>query len=1166
VSETPVPLLSVVVPIYNVGTYLAPCLESLSAGTLRDLEIICVDDGSTDGSGEVADEFASSDSRIRVLHVQNGGLGRARNIGADAATGRYLAFVDSDDRVPPRAYEQLCGSLEASGSDIATGRVGRFTDTRSWRSGLHATAIPRAARATHISKVPALVYDTTALNKVFRRSFWDAHDLRFPEGVLYEDMPLTIPAHVLASSVDLLTSVVYEWRERGDGSMSITQRRAELKNLQDRLSALEYVKDFLAGHDLPKAQQAHDRKVLTLDLPLYLWVLDVADAEYRQLFAEHVRAYLEHVDEDSLAAVPVWERVAFELLLRGRVEETIQLVRDRSAAKTSFEVHRKRTRLLAELPYLGDPAVGVPDAAYDVTNRLPVRTTIDELAVDGAALTVTGYALIDKVPFEHPWSALRYLHLRDGSGHTVRALARHYRRPDATATFGSATAAYDLSGYRLRIPFKRLRAPETGVAHYTAQMKIVTPAARRGVPLERGRYGGRQSPVLTHVTADGTYVAAWASPGGGLRVAARRDYALAERIWFGDGGETLVCALRFSTAPAPAAVLRWRSDDEGVAPIDAVLERDGSDPLCFTARTSLGDSRVIDAGGGQRTWRPSVEPPGGDGSHATAVVAAPKGSLPKQEDVGRGRQLSVRFGTAGQLLLATHAPRVIVTGAQWEAGRLVVTVRPPHDVPAGELTVVLSRGGNVVEPVASRTHGDEIEVAFEVLRPAEKWSIAPGTWGLRVDRGDPLAPENLHLDVEESAIRAATAGTDEPTALVRTSAQRLNVTVWSQRDSERGLYHQTRLAGATYAAARNTPLRDAVLFQSWAGKQYSDSPRALYEEMRRQGRDERAIWVRRDTSVEVPAGTPSVLFGSRDYFEAMATARYVVSNDAMPTFYEKRAGSRYLQTWHGTPLKRIAFDIENAQFGNKNYLAEFAVEVTKWDQLISPNAFSTEVFRRAFGYDGAILETGYPRNDLFYAPDVEERRQRVRDGLGLKPDQRVILWAPTWREDQRDSAGRYTLPLPFDLTTWDRILRPDDVLLFRGHQLLQQTVSGMLRGLRQVRNVTLYPDIQELYLAADMLITDYSSVMFDFANTRRPMIFYAWDLEHYREHLRGFYLDFEKTVPGPIVTDLEQLRELLTHPAVGEGHEQAYARFVERFCGLEDGSASARALSALFDG
>ena len=1165
-SQPSGPLLSVVVPIYNVGTYLVPCLDSLVAGALTDLEIICVDDGSTDGSGEIADEYAARDPRVRVLHVENGGLGRARNIGTEVATGRYLAFVDSDDRVPPRAYELLCGSLEATGSDLAAGRVRRFTDTRSWQSGLHVQAIPRPARATHISRQATLVYDTTAWNKVFRRSFWDAHDLRFPEGVLYEDMPLTIPAHVLASGVDLLTSIVYEWRERGDGSMSITQRRAELKNLQDRLSAVEYVSDFLAEHDLPNVRKAHDRKVLTLDLPLYLRVLDVADDDYRQTFVEHVGPYLDHVEDATLALLPPWERVAFELVRRGRIEETVQLLRDSAAAKQNFEVARKGFRLLAQLPFLGDPAVGLPDSVYDVTNKLAVEGAVDSITVDGSALTVTGFSLIDKVPLQHPWSAFRYLQLRPGSGRRVIAPVRPLPRPDATAAYGTPAAGYDLSGYRARIPFKRLRAPEKGATYYTIQMKIVTPAARRGVTLRRGGQTSGPTPSALHVTPEGTYVAAYTTTSNEVRISVRRDYALVERVWFEQDGTVLACAVRFpQSAPSSRSIPRWHSDDEGIEPVDATLEPE-ADPHRAVVRTPLHHARFGGEDGSQRVWRLAFQT-STDEERATAVVAAPGAALTTRLRSAPDRQFSTRVGAGGRLVLAVHQPRPAVTSARWDGGRLAVTLDIPESLEPKALSIVMVRalGGNVREPVRLEIDGEHVEAEFELLRPAERWSLPPGNWSLRVEQGDAVAPEPLLIDVDEAQAQAGLAGDDEPTALVRTSPQRLHVIVWSNRVADRGPYNQQRLTGHDYAAARRNPLRDTVLFQSWGGKQYSDSPRALYEEMQRQGRDEPVLWVRRDTSVELPPGTPSVLFGSREYFEALATARRVIANDAMPTFYEKRDGSNYLQTWHGTPLKRIAFDIENAQFGNRNYLNEFAVEVTKWDQLISPNPFSTEIFRRAFRFDGTMLETGYPRNDVFYAPDVEQRRQEVRAKLGLEPGQRVILWAPTWREDQRDSKGRYTLPLPFDLSTWDRILRPEDIVLFRGHQLIQQTVSGMLRGLRRVRNVTLYPDIQELYLAADLLITDYSSVMFDFANTRRPMIFYAWDLDHYRDHLRGFYFDFESTVPGPVVTELDHLRELLADPDVGSAQADAYQRFVDRFCGLEDGSASARVLKALFD-
>jgi CDP-glycerol glycerophosphotransferase len=357
-----------------------------------------------------------------------------------------------------------------------------------------------------------------------------------------------------------------------------------------------------------------------------------------------------------------------------------------------------------------------------------------------------------------------------------------------------------------------------------------------------------------------------------------------------------------------------------------------------------------------------------------------------------------------------------------------------------------------------------------------------------------------------------------------------------------------------------------VLFQAWSGKQYSCNPRAIYEQMRSEGRDERLVWARRDTSISVPDGVRSVLVGSREYYECLATSRYLVANDSMPPYYAKRDGAQYLQTWHGTPLKRIGFDIETANFANVNYLEDFAEEKDKWSYLISPNRYSTEIFRRAFAYDGTVLETGYPRNDVFYSADVAARRDQVRARLGLPPDQRVILWAPTWRDDQRDARGRYGVQLPFDLSAWDTVLGPDDILLFRGHQLIQEAIGGMLAAARRVRNVTMYPDIQDLYLASDVLITDYSSVMYDFANTRRPMIFFAWDIEAYRDNLRGFYVDYDAEVPGPIVTDRAGLEHALRNPAWSEAESaQRYDAFLERYCSLEDGHAAERVVRVLLD-
>lgn len=237
------PLLSVVVPAYGVGEYLPACLDSILASTLTDLEVIVVDDGSPDECGEIADDYARFDDRVKVLHTENQGLGEARNTGTEAASGKYLVFADSDDLIPPRAYELLVGSLEQTGSDIAAGNTWRYVEGKgNVQSWTHKEAFETTRLKTHIREFPLLIRDRMVWNKVFRRSFWDREGFTFPP-IRYEDYPVTLPAHLKASSVDVHSDKVYLWRERL-AENSITQRSLEPGNLRDRVTSATMTLDI----------------------------------------------------------------------------------------------------------------------------------------------------------------------------------------------------------------------------------------------------------------------------------------------------------------------------------------------------------------------------------------------------------------------------------------------------------------------------------------------------------------------------------------------------------------------------------------------------------------------------------------------------------------------------------------------------------------------------------------------------------------------------------------------------------------------------------------------------------------------------------------------------------------------------------------------------------
>ena len=371
------------------------------------------------------------------------------------------------------------------------------------------------------------------------------------------------------------------------------------------------------------------------------------------------------------------------------------------------------------------------------------------------------------------------------------------------------------------------------------------------------------------------------------------------------------------------------------------------------------------------------------------------------------------------------------------------------------------------------------------------------------------------------------------------------------------------LGRAVYPIQSRRPLRDAVLFASWKGKACTDNPLGIAGALRRRGDDREPIWVVNDYSTAAPAGGRVVLSGTEEYFEALARCRYVISNDDMAPYFRKRDGQVYLQTWHGTPLKRIGFDVDRPQFASGTaYFDHLASDVARWDLLLSQNPFSTPILRRAFRFEGEICEYGYPRNDILHRgePLVEQIRERLRIPAG----KRVVLYAPTWRDNQFYANGRYRFDLRLDLERAWQVLGPDHVILVRGHHHLANDVQpGSRRDF--VINVTGYPDIAELFLVSDVLITDYSSAMFDFAATGRPMLFFTYDLEHYRDQLRGFSFGFEAEAPGPLLaTSEEVLAAVRDLDAVTAGYRSAYETFAAKYCPLDDGKAGARVCDRLF--
>ncbi len=362
------------------------------------------------------------------------------------------------------------------------------------------------------------------------------------------------------------------------------------------------------------------------------------------------------------------------------------------------------------------------------------------------------------------------------------------------------------------------------------------------------------------------------------------------------------------------------------------------------------------------------------------------------------------------------------------------------------------------------------------------------------------------------------------------------------------------------------PLKENwVLCESFFGKSYSDSPKYIYEYLSKNyPGNYRFIWVV-NKRTRIPFEHTKVKRFSIRYAYFLARCKYNIFNGRQPEWVKKREGNVFLETWHGTPLKKLVFDQEEVMGAFPLYKAQFYKQSRVWDYLVSANHFSTEVFRSAFRYNKEILEFGYPRNDILHSENRDQLAAALRRKLHIPEGKKTILYAPTWRDDEYYGRGEYKFALKLDLRLLKKELGPDYVVLLRTHYFIADSLD--IRGLEDFAiNVSKYDDISELYLISDLLITDYSSVFFDYANLKRPILFYTYDLDKYRDMLRGFYMDIETEVPGPLLFTNEELVEAIKRiDQITEQYQDRYEMFYERFCGLEDGHASERVAKRVFD-
>lgn len=368
-----------------------------------------------------------------------------------------------------------------------------------------------------------------------------------------------------------------------------------------------------------------------------------------------------------------------------------------------------------------------------------------------------------------------------------------------------------------------------------------------------------------------------------------------------------------------------------------------------------------------------------------------------------------------------------------------------------------------------------------------------------------------------------------------------------------------------------------IIFSAFNGKSYACSPKALYEYMLNNPKyeDYQFIWAFSDiiehNELRQNKNTLVVKKGTKEYFKYLAKAKYWIFNYKIPDYLYPKKNQVFVQCWHGTPLKRLGCDLEH--FDNvlntmKGMKKRYKIEASKFSYFISPSKFASEKFISAWnlkeiGKENIIIEKGYPRNDFLFNY-TENDIKKIKEKLGIENDKRkIILYAPTYRANQHEAGKGYVYKEEIHFEQFKEKFGNEYIVLFRPHYFIAN-VFDFDKYKDFVFDVSKIEDINELYIITDLLITDYSSVLFDFANLKRPMIFYMYDLEHYRDKSNGFYIDLEE-LPGKITKTQEELEKELINIEKEFKYDEKYKKFNEKYNYLDDGKATKRVLKEILN-
>ena len=1144
------PDISVIIPIYNVEEYLEECLDSVLNQTKDNLEVIMIDDGSTDSSGEIAKSYAEKYDNFQYHLIENNGLGHARNYAVPFATGKYIIFLDSDDIVVSDAYEKMFNLAEKNSSDLTICNVARFNSRKSWASNLHKKIFTDIETNTHITKNSNLIYDTTSWNKLILKSFYLENNFQFPEHILYEDIPVTIPMHCKANNVSVVDSIGYLWRVRDGASKSITQNTSSMDNLIDRISVMKMTDKFfdenIKDKDLHFAKQL---KYIEIDLMIFINICAGVDAETGRKMLEIIKEYVDaSIDSSVFEKTTLINRQKYAYALDFDIDSLIKTIEYQKSNYFNAPIKEEN----------GEFIVSVPEDLFTVKDRNVTEelknnetvTAIDDVIIKKDSVEIFSFIYKRRFNIENysQQSIHAYLY-NDASGNKLPLHVDYLEKKNLTEDrgyiFDSETGLgqsynYDGTGFKITVDAAALKFTKENegtnrilVAYENRLNKSKLFLRSATVNIRRksrnntilvGNY--RISPAYSHIDE--------------IQIVIKNEQNFAKNMTCSN--TLLTCALE------KKANKIWAENEDGKK-----IEFATSNHTEFTADINSFEE--------YKNYNMFIET--ADGKTSELVRRNKKINIQDLKTkaltirsnrtycvnfqfcptitvlnkvVNKGKRIALHTFTAGREDIIADAKKAYLCIDDEIAEKKIVLAKSIciHSKGKTNCIFLINFGNKNITKDLYQGYRD-VYIEYELKDKTIVRDL--------INR-----EKHFNIKIEFDTLRI------EFYRFIKGTVKILARQQW--REAENTAPKRKALTFENYPKYREEKINPKqIVFESMWGSKYSCNPQHLYEYIDKYHPEYQCIWSLKDERTPIPGNAIRVRRGSQEYYKYLATAKYFVNNVNFEDNYVKRDGQIEIQTMHGTPLKTLGLDVPG-DFPTEQSQEKYIAKNMRWNYLIVQGKFMEEKAYSCFRFDKEILKTGYPRTDILFN-NSPEKIEKIKKDLGLPLDKKIILYTPTWRVKNK-------FDMQLDLKKMREQLGDEYVILVRLHHFCSSGYAIPADN-KFIFDFNSYSCVEELYVISDLLITDYSSVMFDYALLNKPMLFFTYDLEEYSKNLRGLYIDFEAEAPGPLLFDTDEIIDaVLNIDKVSENCRDRIENFKNRYLTYENGNSCEEIFNKVF--